>query len=87
MTINDKVRDAKLQYDNDRKAAHISELSSGKIDKHEYLPDEEILLSNQTQTIQQAKLTYFLSGNALEKQTKKKVDALKSSSLSNEINQ
>ena len=33
MTINDKIRDEKLQYDNNRGAAIISALSSGKIDK------------------------------------------------------
>ena len=37
MTINDKIRDENLQYDIDREAAIISALSSGKIDKYEYL--------------------------------------------------
>ena len=40
MTIVDKVRDEKLQYDINREAAKISALSSGKIDKYEYLTDE-----------------------------------------------
>ena len=31
MTINDQIRDEKLQYDIDREAARISALSSGKI--------------------------------------------------------
>ena len=44
MTINDKVRDGKLQYDINRVAAKISALSSGKIDKYEYLTGEEVLL-------------------------------------------
>ena len=47
MTIEDRIRDAKLQYDIDREAAKISALSSGKIDKNEYLTGEEILPSNQ----------------------------------------
>ena len=34
MTIDDKIRDEKLQYDMNRKAAKISTLSSGKIDKY-----------------------------------------------------
>ena len=34
MTINDKVKDKKLQYDSNREAAKIWALSSGKIDKH-----------------------------------------------------
>ena len=33
MTIDDQIRDKKLQYDISRKAAKISILSSGKIDK------------------------------------------------------
>ena len=47
MTTNDKIRDEKLQYDINREAAKISTLSSGNIDKYEYLTDEEILPSNQ----------------------------------------
>ena len=35
MTIDDRIRDEKLQYDINRRAAKISELSSGKIDKYE----------------------------------------------------
>ena len=46
MTIDDKIRDEKLQYDINREAARISVLSSEKNDKHEYLPGEEILDSN-----------------------------------------
>ena len=46
MTIDDQIRDGKLQYDINRKAAKISALSSGKTDKYEYLTDEEILPSN-----------------------------------------
>ena len=42
MTIEDQVKDEKLQYDISRKAAKISGLSSGKIDKYEYLTGEEI---------------------------------------------
>ena len=58
MTINDQVRDEKLQYDINREAAKISALSSGKIDKYEYLTDKEMLPSNQQQIIEQAKFTY-----------------------------
>ena len=47
MTIDDKIGDEKLHYDINREAAKISGLSSGKIDKYEYLTDEEILASNQ----------------------------------------
>ena len=34
MTIDDKIRIEKLQYDINREAAKISALSSGKIDKY-----------------------------------------------------
>ena len=34
MTIDDKIRDEKLQYDINREAAKLSALSSGKIDKY-----------------------------------------------------
>ena len=43
MTIEDQNRDKKLQYHINREAAKISVLSSGKIDKYEYLTGEEIL--------------------------------------------
>ena len=55
MTIEDQIKDEKLQYDINREAAKISALSSGKLDKYEYLTGEEILPSNQQQIIQQAK--------------------------------
>ena len=70
MTIEDQVKDEKLQYDINREAAKISALSSGKIDKYEYLTGEEILPSNQQQITQQAKFNYFPLGKALEKQIK-----------------
>ena len=60
MTIDDKIRDEKLQYDINREIAKISALSSGKIDKYEHLTSKEILPSNQRQII----------GKAFEKQTK-----------------
>ena len=83
MTINDQIRDEKLQYDINRDAAKISALSSGKIDKYEYLTGEEILPSNQQQIMEQVKFTYSPLGKAFEKQItiedqgQKQVDALK----------
>ena len=86
MTIEDQIKDEKLQYDINREAAKISALSSGKLDKYEYLTGEEILPSNQQQLIQQAKFNYSPLGKAIEKQIKiikeqgeKQVDALKTS--------
>ena len=70
MTIEDQIKDEKLQYDINREAAKISALSSGKLDKYEYLTGEEILPSNQRQIIQQAKFNYSPLGKALEKQKK-----------------
>ena len=67
MTIDDKIRDEKLQYDINREAAKISALSSGKIDKYEYLTGEEILPSDQSRIIEQAKFTYSPLGKAFEK--------------------
>ena len=70
MTIDDQIRDEKLQYDINREAAKISALSSGKIDKYEYYAGEEILPSNQKQVIEQAKFTYSPFGKAFKKQIK-----------------
>ena len=57
MTIDDQIRDGKLQYGINREAAKKLALSSGKIDQYDYLTDEEILSSNQKQVIEQAKFT------------------------------
>ena len=70
MTIEDQIKDENLQYDINRETAKISALSSGKIDKYEYLTGEEILPSNQQRIIEQAKFTYSPLGKAFEKQTK-----------------
>ena len=92
MTINDQIRDEKLQYDINREAAKISALSSGKIHKYEYLTGEEILPSNQQQIIEQAKFSYSPLGKAFEKQTKtiedqgeKQVEALNALKSNNKL--
>ena len=71
MTINDQIRDGKLQYAINREAVKILPLSSGKIQKYKYLPCEDILTSNQQQIIEQAKFTYSPLGKDFEKQIKK----------------
>ena len=93
MTINDQIRDEKLQYDINREAAKISALSSGKIHKYEYLTGEDILPSNQQQIIEQVRFTYSPLGKAFEKQIKtiedqgkKQVDALESLKPKNKEN-
>ena len=70
MTIEDQIRDKKLQHNINREAAKILALSSGKIDKYEYLTGKERLPSNQQQLIEQVKLIYSPLGKAIEKQTK-----------------
>ena len=58
MTIDDKIRDEKLQYDINREEAKISASSSEKIDKYEYLTVEGMLPSEQRIVMEQAKFTY-----------------------------
>ena len=77
MTVDDKIRDEKLQYDINRKAAQISALSSGKIDKYTYVTGEETQPSDQRRVIEQAKFTYSSLRKALEKQTKTTEDQAK----------
>ena len=52
MTINDQIKDEKLQYNITRGAAKISALSPGKLHKYEYLTGEDILPSTQQQIIE-----------------------------------
>ena len=59
MTINDKTRDGKLQYNVTIEAAKIWVLSSGKMDKYEYLAGEKTVPSDQRRVIEQAKFTHF----------------------------
>ena len=70
MTIDDKIKDEKLHYDIKREATKISALLSGKIDKYEYITEEEILPYDQSRIIERAKLRYSPVGKAFEKQTK-----------------
>ena len=42
LVIDDKIKDEKLQHNINREAVKISALSSGKINKYEYLTGEEI---------------------------------------------
>ena len=70
MTIDDEIKDEKLQYNINREAAQISALSSSKIRKYEYLTGEDILPSKQQQIIKQAKFTYSPLDQAFDKQIK-----------------
>ena len=55
MIFDEKIRDEKLQNYVNSETAKILALSSGKLDKFDYLTDEEILPSNQRQIIEQDK--------------------------------
>ena len=71
MRIDNKIKDEKLQYDINRETAKILALSSGKIDKFEYLTGEEILPSDLSRIIEQPKFIYFPLG---EKKNKKRFE-------------
>ena len=66
MTIDDKIKDEKLQY-NIREAAKTSALLWGKIDKYENLTGKEILPPDQSRVIEEAKFTYSPLGKAKNK--------------------
>ena len=59
MTIDDRIRNEKLQYDINKESAKISALSSGKLHKYEYVTGEDILPSKQQQIIEQTKFIYW----------------------------
>ena len=59
MKIDNNVRDEKLQYDINREVAKRSALSSGKIDKYEFLTGLEILPPYKKRVIEQANFAQF----------------------------
>ena len=65
--MDKKIRDKKLQYDINRKAAKISALSTNETHKYECLTGREILSSDQSQIAQKPKPTLFLLGKTFEK--------------------
>ena len=75
MTIDDKIKDEKQQYDINREAGTMLALLSGKIEKYDCLTDEEIVPSDQSRIIEQVKFTYSSLSKAFEK--KKKIKKLK----------
>ena len=70
MTTDDKTKYEKLQLNINWEAAKISALSSGKIDRYEYLTGVEILPSDQSRIIEQARFTYSPLGKAFAKHMK-----------------
>ena len=77
MTIDDKIRDEKLQYDINREPAKKSALLFGKIDTNKYLTAEEILLFDQSRVVELATFIYSPLGKALKKETKTIKDQVK----------
>ena len=91
MTINDQIRDGKLQYDINREATKTSK-SLSNFHKYEYLTGEDILPSSQHQIIGQTRFTYSPLGRGFEKQIKtiedqgeKQVDALNTLKSNNQL--
>ena len=74
MTINDQIKDEKLQYNINTEAAKISALLSGKLHKYKYLTGKDILPSTQQQIIDQTQFTYSPLGKAFDKQIKTNED-------------
>ena len=70
MTVNDKIRYAKFQYDINTEAAKILALLSGKNDTYEHLTGEEIIPSDEGRVSEQANFTYSPLGKAFQKQIK-----------------
>ena len=70
MTINDQIKDEKLQYNINREAAKMSALSLAKLHQYEYLTGEDILPPTQQEMIEETKLTYSPLGKAFDKQIK-----------------
>ena len=77
MTIEDEIRDEKLQHNINIETPKTFALQSSKIDKYEHFASDAMLPINQTQIIEQAKFINSPLAKALEN--------LKSLNLSNEV--
>ena len=64
--FDDKIRSNQAQYDLDRQNAKISALSSGELDKHEYLSAED--LGYKPDVVQKVKFEYSLLGQVIKKE-------------------
>ena len=63
--LDDKILENKAQYDLDRQAAKVSALSSGKLDKYEYLTGGD--LGYKPDVVQKAKFEYSPLGQVFNK--------------------
>ena len=67
--LDDEIKANKAQYDLDREVAKISALSSGELEKYEYLPGKD--LGYKTDAIQEAKFEYSPLGKVFNKRLDK----------------
>ena len=72
MAIDNKIRDEKFQDEIKRETTKLLTLSSGKIDKYEYLTGEEILPSDQRRVLSFSK-SFKEKTKAIEDQGKKQI--------------
>ena len=63
--LDDKIRANKAQYDLDRQSPKISVLSSGELEKYEYLTGEDV--GYKPDVVQKAKLEYSPLGKVFNK--------------------
>ena len=63
--LNDKIRSNQAQYDLDKQNAKISALSSGELDKYEYLTGED--LGYKPDLVQKVKFEYSHLGQVFNK--------------------
>ena len=63
--LDDKIRASKAQYDLDRQVAKLSALSSGELEKYEYLTGED--LGYKPDVVQKAKFEYSPLGQVFNK--------------------
>ena len=65
--LDDKIRSNQAQYDLDRQNAKISAVSSGELDKYEYLTGED--LGYKPNVVQKTKFEYSPLGQVFNKQS------------------
>ena len=63
--LDNKIRSNQAQYDLDRQNAKISALSSGELDKYEYVTGED--LEYKPDVVQKAKFEYYPLGQVFNK--------------------
>ena len=72
--LDDKIRTNKAKYDLSREAAKISALSSGELEKYEYLTGED--LGYKPKVLEKVKFQYSPLGEPLKNNAKTKTDKI-----------